>query len=58
MISNILQYLELQEKNNANKPAILDKDGRKITFKELAEQSRQVGSFLAEFGFRKQAIPV
>lgn len=58
MINNVLQYLELQEQKNPDKYAILEKDGTGFTFKELALKAREIGSFLAESGIYKQAIPV
>lgn len=58
MLNNILQYLENQEEINPNKFAVLDKNKEGLTFKELGEKARQIGSFLSGLGFRKKAVPV
>ena len=58
MIKNVLEYLEIQAKENPNKSAVEMQDGSKISFEDLLIRSKEIGSYLAKFGYKKQAIPV
>lgn len=58
MIKNVLEYLEIQEKLNPDKLAVDTADGNSITFGQLTKRAQMGGTFLANKGLRKKAIPV
>lgn len=58
MIINVLEYLEIQSEKNPNKIAVEMVDGKNITFNELMLRAKECGSFIADKGVIKSAVPV
>ena len=56
-MKTVLEYLENSEKNNNNKIAVIDENG-KYTYKELVEKSKKIGTAITENFDRKSPVPV
>lgn len=57
MVKNVLEYLEASEKNFPDKTAYTDLKGS-ITFGELGDRARRLGSFLAQKHVLKKPVAV
>ena len=54
-MKNVLEYLEYNAAVNADKIAASDYDVS-VTYSELSERAKQIGSFLLRFGAKNRAI--
>ncbi len=57
MIKNVLEYLEASEKTFPGKTAYMDKNGE-ITFGDLGDRARRLGSFLARKSVKGKPVAV
>ncbi|MBR1857001.1 MAG: amino acid adenylation domain-containing protein [Oribacterium sp.] len=57
MIKNVLEYLEASEKTFPGKTAYMDKNGN-ITFGDLGDRARRLGSFLARKSVKGKPVAV
>jgi len=57
MIRNVLQYLEMAEKNNPSKVAFAD-EFRTVTYQEMVNNAKKIGSFIAKKNIRNRPIAV
>ncbi len=58
MITNVIEYLEINAHTHPQKIAIFEGGGCTLRYAELRRQAREVGTYLIKLGLRNKPIPV